>query len=190
VIRTLLVAALVVGSGIAVAHAEGTVVCGFILKKNGASIGYNLAVEPGNSRAVEVAFYNRNDETRHLNGNQPNWYISKSPNGGRNYTYGPDSRYVISVAPGSPQRLNLQSGAQVNSWNAALFVNNREISRPDGFCMVPVAVAAPSVPPASQLPDFSAQQPSVPSYQPAEVPKSPNIDTGNGDLGAAFDANQ
>ena len=50
------------------ADAEGTVVCGFVLNKTGQQVGYNLAVEPGKSRAVEVAFVKDNDEIRHPNG--------------------------------------------------------------------------------------------------------------------------
>lgn len=182
-IRTLLTAAIAVGSCVSAASAQDIVLCGFVSKKTGEAIGYNLAVEPGNPRAVETAFYKGNEEIRHLNGGQPYWYISKSPNGGRNYTYGPDPRYVISVAPGSSQRVSLQAG-RFDSWNAGLFVNYRLISKPYGSCMVPVAVE-PSVPSVEQLPNLSTQQPSMPQ-QLANEPLQATSD----DLGAAFDANQ
>lgn len=185
-IKTLLVATTVLGSCVSAAGAQDIVLCGFVSKKNGDFIGYNLAIEAGSSRAVETAFYKGNDEIRHLTGGQPYWYISKSPSGGRNYTYGPDPRYVISVAPGSPEHVSLQTG-QFDSWNAGLFVNHRLISRPNGFCMVPRA-AVPSVPSTEQIPDLSAQQPSIPRQQ-ANEPVQP-IENPTDDLGAAFDANQ
>jgi hypothetical protein len=182
-LKTLLATAALLG-GLGMAHADGTVVCGFTLKKTGQQVGYNLTVEPNNSRAIEVAFYKGSDETRHTNGGAPYWYISRSPNGGRNYTYGPDPRYVISVAPGKPELLSLTNGV-VNSWNAALFVGSRQVSHPGGFCMVPVSVAAPSMPPAPQAPSV-AEQPSMPQQQPNRTATAGD----GGDLGAAFDANQ
>ncbi|MDL2407328.1 hypothetical protein PY650_16980 [Rhizobium calliandrae] len=125
-IRTLLVAAVVVAGGVSIAHAEGAIVCGFVSKKNGASIGYNLAVEPGNARAVEIAFYKDNDEIRHLSGGQPYWYISKSPNGGRNYTMAPIPATLYRSHPDrlSASACNLASliaGTQVSSWTTGRF---------------------------------------------------------------------
>jgi hypothetical protein len=182
-LKPLLAATAVLGS-MNMANAEGTVICGFVLNKTGQQVGYNLTVEPGNSRAVEVAFYKANEEIRHTNGGNPFWYISKSPNGGRNYTYGPDPRYVISVAPGQPELISLQAG-QVKSWNAGLFVNSKRASRDGGFCMVPVTVAAPSMPPAPEMPTMPEQLPSMPQH-----PSENTTADVSGDLGAAFDANQ
>src|SRR5262249_11892986 len=116
----------------------------------------------------------------------PIWYISKSPNGGRNYAYGPDPRYIISVAPGQAQLISLPEGP-AKSWNAGLFLNNKRISRDSGSCIMPAPVAAPSMPPARQAPVMPEHQPTLPTQQnsPKTTPAS-----ATDDLGAAFDANQ
>ena len=183
---TLLAAAAMLGS-VNLANADDTVICAFVLKKTGQQVGYSLAVQPGNSRAVEIGFMKDRNVISHPNGGNPFWYISRSPNGGRNYTYGPDSRYVISVAPGQPELIRLSNGP-AKSWNAGLFVRGKRVSRNRGFCMLSVSTVAPSTPPAQRAPTMP-EQPSMPQQWPSQPEITP-ANGGGADLGDAFDANQ
>ena len=187
--KVILAAAALLG-GVAAAHGEGAVVCGFILNKTGQNVIYSLAVEAGNSRAVEISFQKDNTEVRHPNGGAPYWDITKSPNNGRNYTYAPDPRYIISVAPGTPALVPIGNG-QMKAWNAGLFVNGRRVSRDGGFCAVPAPVSTvPSMPPIEPspgVPETREAQATAPEPQ-KDAPQSQPAPSG--DLGAAFDAYQ